>query len=386
MRAVGACRAGSRTEPAPRVTRLAVVSHPAIVPANQLVYAELLRRGWDVRLLVPDRWRHVYAAHEVRPKPLPELESRMTPLPVLLAGRQQRHVYRVNPVKVLRRMGPDVLFVEEEPFALATAQWAFAATRCEVPFGVQQAENLDRALPRVVRALRSRALRSAAFIAARSPRAAELASLWGARGDVRLVPHHVPRWDTERRTQDRFTVGYAGRLSSEKGIGTLVSAVRRLDAPVDLLVVGDGALREWLKQVDLGRDRRLLLRGGVAHDDMVSVYAEMDVLVLPSRTTPTWTEQFGRVLVEALWCGVPVVGSDSGEIPWVMAITGGGLVFPEGDERALAEVLAALRTDPRRRARLAEEGRRRVAATFAVDAVASALEEALLTAVGRRSP
>jgi glycosyltransferase involved in cell wall biosynthesis len=175
-------------------------------------------------------------------------------------------------------------------------------------------------------------------------------------------------------------------LSSEKGIGTLVSAVRRLDAPVDLLVVGDGALREWLKQVDLGRDRRLLLRGGVAHDDMVSVYAEMDVLVLPSRTTPTWTEQFGRVLVEALWCGVPVVGSDSGEIPWVMAITGGGLLFPEGDERALAEVLAALRTDPRRRARLAEEGRRRVAATFAVDAVASALEEALLTAVGRRSP
>ncbi len=55
------------------------------------------------------------------------------------------------------------------------------------------------------------------------------------------------------------------------------------------------------------------------------------MLALPSRTTPTWKEQFGRVIVEALWCGVPVVGSDSGEIPWLIELTGGGLTFPEGE-------------------------------------------------------
>ena len=64
---------------------------------------------------------------------------------------------------------------------------------------------------------------------------------------------------------------------------------------------------------------------------MAAGYAQLDVLVLPSHTTPTWKEQFGRVIVEALWCGVPVVGSDSGEIPWLIELTGGGLVFPEGD-------------------------------------------------------
>ena len=75
-------------------------------------------------------------------------------------------------------------------------------------------------------------------------------------------------------------------------------------------------------------------------------YAQLDVLVLPSRTTPTWKEQFGRVIVEALWCGVPVVGSDSGEIPWLIGLTGGGLMFPEGDHAALAGGSTRLRGRP----------------------------------------
>jgi glycosyltransferase involved in cell wall biosynthesis len=352
---------------------------------NQLVYAELLRRGWDVQLVVPSRWRHEYEPHEFRPEPLPEFESRMTALPVLLAGRPQRHVYRVNPLRSLRRMRPDVLFLEQEPFALAAAEWGFAAAYLGVPFGVQQDENLDRALPWPVRVMRAQVLHAAAFVAARSPRAAELAKRWGARGEVRVVPHHVPGWQVERQTPARFTVGYAGRLSAEKGLDTLVSAVRRLDAPVDLLVAGDGVLRKWLEQVELGQDRQVILRTGLTHDEMASAYAAMDILVLPSRTTPRWTEQFGRVLVEALSCGVPVVGADSGEIPWVIQLTGGGVTFPEGDEVALAQALTALRKDPQRRAALAEDGRRRVAYTFTVAAVANVLEEILVAAIRHRS-
>jgi glycosyltransferase involved in cell wall biosynthesis len=367
------------------VTRLMVVSHPAVLPVNQLVYAELLRCGWDVQLLVPSRWRHEYEPYEIRPEALPELETRMTPLPILLAGRPQRHVYSVNPLNVLRRSRPDVLFIEQEPFALAAAQWGLAAAREAVPFGVQQAENLDRSLPWPVRLARARVLHTAAFVVARSPGAVELAKMWGARGEVRLVPHHVPAWRTERQLHERFTVGYAGRLSAEKGLDTLVSAIRRLDAPVDLLVAGDGPLRAWLGQVELGHDRQLILRTDLAHDEMASAYGKIDVLVLPSRTTPRWTEQFGRVLVEALWCGVPVVGADSGEIPWVVQVTGGGVIFPEGDDVALAKVLDALRKDPQRRAALAEEGRRRVADRFSVAAVANALEETLDAAVRGRS-
>ena len=67
--------------------------------------------------------------------------------------------------------------------------------------------------------------------------------------------------------------------------------------------------------------------------EVPAVLRALDVLVLPSLTTPSWKEQFGRVLQEAMACAIPVVGSDSGEIPHV--IGDAGLVTPEGDAAAL---------------------------------------------------
>jgi glycosyltransferase involved in cell wall biosynthesis len=119
---------------------------------------------------------------------------------------------------------------------------------------------------------------------------------------------------------------------------------------------------------------------------MAEAYASLDVLVLPSRTTRTWVEQFGRVLVEAMWCGVPVVGSDSGEIPWVIETTGGGLVFPEGDVASLRQALVRLRDDPSLRRRLAADGRHQVEQQFSMAASARGLDQAMrsvLSAQGR---
>lgn len=327
-----------------RPTRLLVVSHPAVLPVNQLVCAELAGRGWHVDLVVPDRWGHEYG--EITPAPLPALADGFHPMPVVLSGREQRHAYRIRPGRLLRQLRPDVVFLEQEPFSVSALQWGLTAERAGIPFGVQADENLDRLLPAPVRAWRSWVLGHAAFVAARSDRAAELVRQWGATGDVRLVPHHVPEWPVGERTTGRtFRVGYAGRLVEEKGLDVLVAAVRRLGAGTELVVAGDGPLRGWLETEDLA-GAKLDLRNGLDHSAMAEAYASMDVLVLPSRTTETWTEQFGRVLVEALWCGVPVVGSDSGEIPWVIRTTGGGCVVPEGDAGALASVLADSETIP----------------------------------------
>ena len=118
---------------------------------------------------------------------------------------------------------------------------------------------------------------------------------------------------------------------------------------------------------------------------MAAAYARFDVLVLPSRTTPTWKEQFGRVIIEALWCGVPVIGSDSGEIPWLIELTGGGLVFPEGDSDALARGCSSYATRRRLRAGLAERGRAAVERLFAPAAATDALER-LLRSRGSSAP
>ncbi|MBC7239486.1 MAG: glycosyltransferase, partial [Chloroflexi bacterium] len=73
---------------------------------------------------------------------------------------------------------------------------------------------------------------------------------------------------------------------------------------------------------------------------------------------PKWKEQFGRVLIEAMACGVPVVGSDSGEIPHVIGEA--GLIFPEGDALLLRRCLERLQQDMAFRQDLARRGRERV--------------------------
>jgi glycosyltransferase involved in cell wall biosynthesis len=365
--------------------RVLVVSHPAVVSVNQEVYRELTHRGWDMTIVVPNRWRHSYSPGWVAPQPLEGIEDSLRPTPVAFAGRPQRHLYLTAPRSLCRRSQPDVGFVEAEPFSLSAAQWSFAFTRLGVPFGVQCAENIDRDLPPPVRWLRSRVLRDAAFVAARSESAAQLVRSWGARGAVGFAPHAVPAWASvpAAGAERPFTVGYVGRLVESKGLMDLLAAVRMLSAPVELLLVGDGELRAQLEGQPIpGSSVRVL--DGLRHDQMAAGYAQLDVLVLPSRTTPTWKEQFGRVIVEALWCGVPVVGSDSGEIPWLIELTGGGLIFAEGDREALARQLDGLRRQPELSARLAGAGRMAVERLFSVSAATDAIESLLSAAA--RSP
>ncbi|MFI5003972.1 MAG: glycosyltransferase family 4 protein [Solirubrobacterales bacterium] len=367
--------------------RLLAVSHPAVVNVNQEVYLELMRRGWDVTIVVPSRWRHEYSKAAVAPQALEGMEDALRPIPVVLSGRPQRHLYLANCRSLCARLRPDVAFLEAEPFSLSASQWSPALTRLGIPFGVQCAENIDRDLPLPVRRLRSRVLRRAAFVAARSESAAELARAWGARGEVELAPHAVPGWEVappELTLASPFTVGYAGRLVASKGLSDLLAAVRRLPAPVELVLIGDGELRGQLEGQPIpGSQVRVL--DGLSHDRMAHGYAQLDVLVLPSRTTPTWKEQFGRVIVEALWCGVPVVGSDSGEIPWLIEMTGGGLVFAEGDHGALAAHLTTLRADPALRRQLARTGRAAVERLFSVPAATDPFERLLAHAAESRT-
>ena len=361
-----------------------MISHPAVVNVNQEVYRELLRRGWEVTIVLPRRWRNEYSDAPVTPQPLAGMEGSLRPVAVAFAGRPQRHLYLTRCVAVCRRERPDVAFIEAEPYALATAQWRRAFTRLKIPFGVQCYENIDRHLPAPVRRLRGRALRDAAFVAARSQTAAQLVREWGAAGDVGLAPPAVPAWEAVPATGSHpFTVGYAGRLIEAKGLLDLLAAVRCLDAPVEMLLIGNGEIRSQLDGQPIpGSHVRVL--DGLTHDRMAGGYAQLDVLVMPSHTTSHWKEQFGRAIVEALWCGVPVLGSDSGEIPWLIGLTGGGLVFPEGDLEALASQLTRLRESPALRRELAAKGRAAVARLFSVPAATDSLEHLLVAAADSR--
>jgi glycosyltransferase involved in cell wall biosynthesis len=165
-------------------------------------------------------------------------------------------------------------------------------------------------------------------------------------------------------------VGYAGRLQALKGIDLLLDAIAGLPAGFRLTVVGAGPEEAALRRrcASLGLDDRVVWCQPVPRGGMPEVLNEMDVLVLPSRTGQHWKEQFGRVLVEAMACGVPVIGSDSGAIPALIGEA--GLVVPESDVQGLRDALLNLRNDPRLRQRYILKGLSRVSGEYAVPVVA----------------
>ncbi len=167
-------------------------------------------------------------------------------------------------------------------------------------------------------------------------------------------------------------IGFIGRLVPEKGIRDLLVAFRPLAQEAVLVFLGEGPLRreiqEYADRDDLAG--RILAPGFIEPERIPACLQHLDVLVLPSRTTPTWAEQFGYVLAEAMVARVPVIGASSGAIPDV--IGDAGLVYPEGDTQALTECLRELIHSPLRRRQLGQAGWERARQRFSDEAIAKA--------------
>lgn len=168
-------------------------------------------------------------------------------------------------------------------------------------------------------------------------------------------------------------VGFIGRLTPEKGLTVLLAAMRRLPLEVHCLIIGSGPSRTelelWSALPELSG--RVHLYDVMQPEGLANHTNCMDVLVLPSLTTPQWKEQYGRVLGEAMACGVPVVGSDSGAIPEVIGPA--GLIVPEGDPSALAEAARTAIFDREARERFRQRGLQRVEEELSTTAMAQRL-------------
>jgi glycosyltransferase involved in cell wall biosynthesis len=142
--------------------------------------------------------------------------------------------------------------------------------------------------------------------------------------------------------QDGVILGFAGHLCEQKGWRVLFRALEQLPPTYKLVVAGDGPDREdmaALIQTPAFRDR-VFYAGLLPLNTLLATLPSLDILVLPSLTLPDQVEQFGAVLAEAMAWGVPVIGSDSGAIP--EAIGDAGLIFPEGDARALVQAILTI--------------------------------------------
>jgi phosphatidyl-myo-inositol dimannoside synthase len=168
---------------------------------------------------------------------------------------------------------------------------------------------------------------------------------------ARAVIHRSFGWDTSAIP----VAGYAGRFVEEKGLAFLMTILDGLKTPWRALFIGDGPLRPQLESWAARHGGNVQIVTGADHPDMPAYFNAIDILCVPSQTTPRWREQFGRVIIEAFACGVPVIGSDSGEIPFV--ISDAGVVAGERDAAAWASALEGLLDDPIERSRLSQHAR-----------------------------
>lgn len=259
-------------------------------------------------------------------------------------------LYDPRPLWHALRQRPDVVDIHEEPFALATAEvlalrWL---SRCRAPYILYTAQNLDKRYPIPFRWLERWALRHASGVSACNLEAAQIAQQKGFPGRSRVIPLGIdparfapgPAHGVE---DDRITVGFLGRLVPEKGVHGLLEAIA-LDARLHARVAGAGPLSEQLREdaARLGIASRVQWTDAIDPSGVVAFYQGLDVLAVPSTPRPGWTEQFGRVAIEAMACGVPVVTSDAGALPEVVA--GAGIVVPHGDATALAPALVEAAT------------------------------------------
>lgn len=241
-------------------------------------------------------------------------------------------------------------------------------------------QNIDKKLPFPFEFFRNYTLRNAAFAIGRSVGAGNVLRDKGFHEKTAVVPNGVDttlfcpmdRGLCRRKFGfENFVVGYVGRFVPEKGIIDLIEAVSRCHASVELAFVGAGPLRGGMERrvSELGLKNRVYFLPERPAGELPGLMNALDVLVLPSRTTPRWKEQFGRVLVEAMACEIPVVGSDSGAIPDVIGKC--GIVFPEGDLQALAGAIMALREKPAQAMEFGKSGRNRVLQWCSWEAVAA---------------
>jgi glycosyltransferase involved in cell wall biosynthesis len=156
-----------------------------------------------------------------------------------------------------------------------------------------------------------------------------------------------------------------------KGLNVLADALAKIkEQQWRLLLVGDGSERaDFANRLKAaGVLDRAEFTGAISYEQTPAYFQKMDVLVIPTETTDRIREQFGRVIVEAMASGVPVIGSTCGAIPEVIA--NAGRVFPECDGSALAAALSELLADADLRERFSHEGRKRVEENYSWDSVA----------------
>lgn len=357
---------------------------PGYTPAAQKRGMGFCQHGFEVLQISELR------SYQTCPQPPdipPDLAYSLKPVPIHRVGHPHRG-FLISTLAFLKGFAPDVIAVERDPDTLIALQVALARNvwASSAKLVLHSWQNVARPLKPLPRWVLNRTLRAAEGICYANQDGLGILQQWGYTGrafyqiwhgvDTEIFhPYDAAELRKRYLATPGFLLGYVGRLVPEKGLKDMIKAVAQLPDTVHAVLIGNGPQRAELEALAETQNvtERLHFLGSIPHPELPHYFSMLDALVLPSRTTPVWKEQFGRVLIEAMACGIPCIGSNSGAIPEVIGPA--GRIFPEGDTAALAACIRELHDSLDLCVALRQEARARVAEHYTVAQVTTQIAQ-----------
>jgi glycosyltransferase involved in cell wall biosynthesis len=353
---------------------------------HKFVAMKRLRPSLQLRLVVPPVWRHLDQVYN-RDR-LPGIApSEIAYVPTYLPSSHM--TYLVHPAslyKQLRVFRPTHILIEEDPHSvvsieMVTVTRGFCSDAHLSFFIWDNINRRHRGIKQIVKSGATQwAFSRANLVICGNQRAKQLLAEKGFSGHSCVLPQLAVEpalYKQSNGDAETPTILFVGRLVREKGLLVLFEALHRLlHLRWRLVIVGDGPLRPELeKRSVLRMGGRISFVGAVRQDAVPPLLASANVLVLPSISTPTWQEQFGYVLAQAMMSSLAIIASGSGAIPEVLGDA--GVLVHEDNVSALEIGIRALLIDRLKRTTLGELARKRACNCFSPDVVAQGYLDAL---------
>jgi glycosyltransferase involved in cell wall biosynthesis len=362
--------------------KLLSIAHSYVIALNRRLVNEIANLGsdeWEVTAVAPTLMKG-----DLRTTVLEEdlaTAYKLQPIPTYFSQYIHFMLYDWR-LKEILQQDWDLIHAWEEPYILSGAQIAFAKNKLS-PLVFRTAQSYNKSYPVPFNWLEQYAMsQSHGWICSGQTVANALSKRPGYQKPQKLIPlgvdvnHFYPSSAAKTQTLNLLhweenkvpVIGFLGRLVPEKGIDLLMQALAQLKTPWRALFIGTGhsklKLQTWATQFP----DQVRICTKVRHSEVAQYLNAMDILCAPSQTLPNWREQFGRMLIEAMACGVPVIGSDSGEIPYVLE--GVGRVVGEKDTTGWVTAISELIEHPELRQEMRTKGLEKAQNVYAWEKVA----------------
>jgi glycosyltransferase involved in cell wall biosynthesis len=349
--------------------KIAIISHALVTPTNQNRWKRLAEdNNYEVHLLVPKYWETTWFGKNEKKIFNTKEENCCSfhthPFPTTSVKNWGRYLFKSIDIK-FREIKPDLIYIIHEEsvwihhqiylykklFAPNAKIIFFSMNAMGIPYQKQKnyikkiilkwmwkniKKNTDAALvhyPGCVDSLRGGDYKKPIYL---QTQVGVDETLFSPNKEIREEYRKMIGFE------DKFIVGYTGRLTLDKGVDDLVAVFIKLSKRYEniaLLLVGNGDLKRTIEE-DIkvnNLEDRVNITGFVHQGEVPNYMNAMDTFVLGSKTTPHWVDTFPLVTVQAQATKVPVIASDSASIPWQLGDS--ARIFQEGDREDLSSAI-----------------------------------------------